>query len=362
MNEASLLALHREMVAIPSTSTQEQALCDYLEDWLRGQGVEVRRWHDNLYATCGEGPLLCFNSHFDTVPPSPGWTRPPYQVEVINGRVYGLGSNDAKAAAAAMIAAFLRLRARGKSTRVRLLLTLVSQEETGGMGTEVLIPELYRQGLMPQAVIVGEPTGLEVAIAQKGLLILELRCAGQACHAAHRRALGAPNALRLLAQDLAALDTVDLGPPHPWLGPVTVEPTMASGGTAYNIIPAEAQCVIDVRTNPSPNQSDTVSRLRAAVQGELRILNDRLVPYEIDPGHLLVRAAKRARLGTKLFGSRGLSDLVLFEGIPAIKVGPGETIRSHTPDEFVLESEILAGANFYEEVALAYGRLMAGEA
>lgn len=355
MTDAELLALHRELVAIASPSHQEKPLVDHLEARLTSLGVAVERFGDNLFATCGEGPLLCFNSHVDTVPPAPGWTRPPHQATVENGRVFGLGSNDAKASVAAMVAAFLRLSRR--PPRARVLLTLVCEEETGGKGAEALVPELRRRGLDPAAVIVGEPTGLDIAIAQKGLLVLELREKGQACHAANGRALDAPNALRALARDLVALDAVDLGPDHEALGPVTLEPTVAHGGGARNTIPAEASCVLDVRTNPSSPHAETVARLRAAVKGELAVLSDRLRPAELAANHPLVRAARAARPEAKLFGSRGLSDLVFFAPTPAVKVGPGETGRSHAPDEYVLESELLDGARFYERAALAYADL-----
>jgi len=359
MNETELLALHRELVAIPSVSHQERALCDHLEAWLRARGVQVERVGDNLFAAsapAGSG-YLCFNSHLDTVPASPRWTRPPHQVEVVNGRVYGLGSNDAKAAVAAMIAAFLRLRGRPDSPPV--LLALVCDEETGGKGAEVLLPYLRQRGIRIQAAIVGEPTGLDIVTSQKGLLLLELRAQGRACHAAHGRALGAPNALRILAQDLVALDAAELGPDHPTLGPVTIEPTMAHGGTARNTIPAEASCFLDVRTNPFPGQLEIASRLQSVVRGELKIVSDRLAPCEIPSDHALVLAARKARPQARLIGSRGVSDWVWFSGheIPAVKAGPGETERSHTPDEYVLESEVLEGAVFYERTALAYGEL-----
>jgi acetylornithine deacetylase len=352
MTDAELLALHRELVAIPSLSHQEQALCAYLESRLRSLGVQVERFGDNLFMSHGSGPVLCFNSHFDTVPAAAGWTRPPHEVVVEQGRVYGLGANDAKASVAAMVAAFLRLKARPLG--VKLVLTLVCEEETGGKGAEVLVPELARRGLAAEAVVVGEPTGLDVAVAQKGLLVLELRETGRACHAAHGQALGAKNALRALARDLVALEGVDLGPVHPELGPVTLEPTVAKGGSARNSIPAEASCILDVRTNPTPSHADMVERLRAAVKGELVVLSDRLRPTEISESHPLVRAAQAARPEAKLFGSRGLSDLVFFSPTPAIKVGPGQTERSHAPDEFVLENELLAGARFYEQLVLAY--------
>jgi acetylornithine deacetylase len=145
---------------------------------------------------------------------------------------------------------------------------------------------------------------------------------------------------------------VDLGPAHPRLGPVTLEPTMARGGTARNMVPAEASCVLDVRTNPELAPEEIVARLRAAVSGELRVASARLRPYEIADDHPLVRAALAARPQARTFGSRGLSDLVFFTGIPGIKVGPGSSERSHTPDEFILEEEVLEGARFYERLVL----------
>jgi acetylornithine deacetylase len=292
--------------------------------------------------------LLAFNSHIDTVPPAAGWTMKPWEPTVIDGRVFGLGSNDAKASVAAMTAAFLRLRAGGGPRGCRVALTLVVQEETGGDGAEILVPELARQGLGPDAAVIGEPTGLDVAVAQKGLLMLELRTKGQACHAAHGRALGAKNAVRELARDLVALEGVDLGPDDPELGPLTMEPTLAAGGTARNVVPAEASCALDVRINPGPDPDELLGRLRAAVGGEVVVRSDRLKPCRTDPSHPLVPAALAARPGAVAFGSRGLSDWVYFRDCPSIKVGPGRTERSHTPDEFVLESEILEGAAFYE--------------
>jgi len=346
MNDVELLALHREIVGIPSISRDERAVADHLESFLKMQGCGVERIGHNLLVAEGEGPAVCLNSHFDTVPPMPGWTRPPHQVEVIDGRVYGLGSNDAKASVAAMIAAFLRLKQRGGPP---LVLALACEEETGGEGSERLVQELLRRRTALTAAIVGEPTALDVTVAQKGLLILELVTEGRACHAAHGRALKAPNALRQLALDLVALDRVELRD-HPALGPVTLEPTVASGGTIRNAIPAEARCVIDMRTNPNQSPAEIVERLRAVVKGRLEVVSDRLGPCEIAPEHPLVRAALRARPRTELIASRGVSDWIFFQnaGIPTMKVGPGRTERSHAPDEFVLETEILEAARFYE--------------
>ncbi len=355
-----LLALHRGLVATPSLSGEEDAACALVAAFLARHGAEPQRVGNNVVALCGAGPVVCLNSHLDTVPASPAWTRPPHEPAVVDGRVYGLGSNDAKASVAAMLAAFVRLAPDAPRLGVRVMVALTAQEEVGGKGAEALVPELARRGLAPAGVIVGEPTGLDVAIAQKGLLVLELHGRGQACHAANGRALGATNAIRALARDLLALDGVEFGPPHPTLGPVTLEPTIVKGGTARNMVPGEATCLLDVRTNPRPDQRETYERLRAAVGGgELVLVSERLRPYEIDAAHPLVAAAAEARPEARLYGSRGLSDLVFWDA-PGIKAGPGLTERSHTPDEFVLESEILAGARFYEAAVRAFAGRVRG--
>jgi len=355
-SDAELLALHREIVAIPSLSGQEGPLVEHLRGWFAARGVEAERIGDSLVARSGAAPFFCLNTHLDTVPACAGWSRGPHDVTTIDGRVHGLGSNDAKASVAAMIAAFLRLSARPGAPAGGLLLTLVAQEEVGGKGTEALLPELARRGIVPAAAVVGEPTGLDVAVAQKGLLVMELTASGDACHAAHGRALGARNAIRELAKDLLALEAVDLGPAHPLLGPPTLEPTIVQGGTARNAVPAQATCLLDARINPEPGPAETAGRVRSAVRGELRVVSDRLRPVEIDPAHPLVGAALRARPGARTFGSRGVSDWVFLgaAGVPAIKCGPGLTERSHTADEYVLESEVREGASFYEALVRAF--------
>jgi len=346
IGDAELLLWHRELVRTPSVSGDEAALAEKVVAYLRERGAQADLIGSSVLAVHGEGPVVCLNSHLDTVPPTPDWTTDPFVVDVDRGRVRGLGSNDAKASVAAMTAAWLRLR--DEPPGLCVVLALSAEEETTGSGAEMLVLELRRRGLTPEAVFVGEPTGLDVAVTQKGLLVLEVAARGDACHAAHAQALGAVNAVHALARNLVALENVDLGPAHPDLGPITVTPTVLTGSPSRNRTPAEATCVLDVRTNPGVATEDIVARLNAAVSGEVRVLSERLRPCGIDPEHPLVRAAVAARAEAKTVASRGVSDLVHFRGIPGIKVGPGRTERSHTADEFVLESEILDGARFYE--------------
>jgi acetylornithine deacetylase len=358
--EREILALHRRITGIRSVSGDEAALADFLADFLARTGVAPERLGNSLLATLGSGPLLLLDTHLDTVPPGPGWSRDPWHVESIDGKIYGLGANDAKAAAAAMISAFLAFREA--DLPFTLALALVEGEETSGIGTENVLAALARRGTPPAAAVVGEPTGLDVAVAQKGLVILELVAKGDTCHAAHAAALGATNAVRRLAHDLVALEKVDFGPPHPFLGPITLEPTQLKAGTARNVVPGEATAVLDVRTTPALDRKKVVARVERAVASEVRVLSDRLLPRETSPDEMLVHAAEQARPEARLYGSATLSDLSFMAGIPAIKVGPGETERSHTADEFVLEDEIVTGARFYTRLVRAYAELMCPEA
>ncbi len=363
--DREILALHRAITAIPSVSGEEGALADFLGDLLRKNGVAVTRLGAagaTLLATVGEGPLLLFDTHLDTVPPAPGWTRDPWDVQAIDGRVYGLGSNDAKAAVAAMTAAFLAFGAA--KLPFTLALALVEGEETRGTGTEAVLAELARRGTPPAAAVVGEPTGLDLAVAQKGLLVLELVARGDACHAAHAATPGCrqrrpPAGPRLGG---AGGGGPRPSPSAPRPGHPGADPT--AGGHS-------AQRGAGRGRGPA-RRPHHAGRSRVEAGGARPERRDRRGAGALGPpaargrrrrGH----AARRRRAR----GPRGcapgpastarptLSDLVFLAGIPAVKCGPGRTERSHTADEFVLESEILAGARFYTRLVRAYAEQMA---
>jgi acetylornithine deacetylase len=358
LGDDALLALHRRLVAIRSVSGEEAEIAGWVESLLRENGVEVERlgnsvlaWHR---ASAQDAPIVLLNSHLDTVPAAPGWTLDPWTATRADGKVIGLGANDAKASVAAMIAAFLD--AAGKNLPFTLALGLVEGEETKGIGAERLAITLRERSQEPAAVVVGEPTGLDLAIAQKGLLVLELVAQGDAAHAAHARRLGARNAVRCLARDLVALEALDLGPEHPQLGQATCEPTLLRGGTARNVVPAEAAVILDVRTVPGEDYAALIGRVQAIVDGEVRVLSERLKPCGTDPDAAIVRAAQAARPQARLYGSPTLSDWVHFRAYPAVKIGPGDSDRSHRPNEYLHEQELLDGARFYRDLLAAYAR------
>lgn len=353
-----LFAFHQKLVETPSESHHEGPIADFVADWLTAQGAMVARVGDNVIARAGQGPELLFCSHLDTVAATAAWTRPPHEVTRDGERIYGLGSNDAKASVAAMTEVFLEVLANGGP--VSLTLLLVPEEETGGKGAEVSWPHLRDHGLRPAGVVVGEPTALDIASSQKGLLILELTAMGDGGHSANAAATKAVNAMRVLARDIVALEDIDLGAAHPDLGFTTLEPTVTRAGERRNMVPDRATTWLDLRTVPGVAHADLIAAVQEVVQAEVRVHSERLAPIACPPGAAVLAAAQAARPGAKVYGSRTMSDMVWFREVPAIKVGPGRTERSHTPDEFVLASELEEGVRFYRDLATAFAAQLSG--
>ncbi len=359
MNDGDLLEFHRRLVATRSVSAEETPAIRFVGEVLARAGVETRVVpRGGILALLGTGgPVMVWNTHLDTVPPAPGWTGDPWTPRVGDGRVVGLGSNDAKASVAAMVGALLRIRREpGGLGGIRLALALAVEEETTGQGSRTLRQAMDQAGWPPAAVLVGEPTGMEPAVSQKGLAVIRVVARGDACHAAHARALGARNAIRELARVIARMPDVLEGADDPDLGPVTVEPTQIQGGTARNVVPGEASCYLDVRTNPGIDAQEVARRLSEDLSCEAEVHSGRFVPCRTDPGSPLVRAVLQALPGARPFASRGVSDWVAFRDVPAVKIGPGRTERSHTADEFVLEEEVLHGALAYQAIAGTWAR------
>ena len=346
MTASEVLAIHRQMVKTPSVSGSECELADWAEGYLRDLGAEVWRVGHSVVARAGSGPRLMLDTHLDTVPAAPGWTHEPWGARVLDGAVFGLGSNDAKASGAAMIGAFASVVHSGGPCEV--VLALVEQEETTNKGTLSVLSWLQDElDWIPEGAVVGEPTELQIGVAQKGLLILELVAKGTVCHSARADELGATNAIFELADDLVRLRTLSLGPPDLFLGNTTLQVTVAHAGDVHNQLPSEAVATLDIRTVPGLNHDDLVSHIQGQVKSEVRVRSNRLKPYACKVEQRIVRAAIATSARSKPFGSATMSDQVHFRVTPCIKCGPGVSARSHTVDEFVLEAEIVDGFEFY---------------
>jgi acetylornithine deacetylase len=342
-------------VAIRSVSGQEAALADAIEADLAEAGLRARRQANNLLCELGDAPRprLLLNSHLDTVPPGQGWSHDPWQPQVHDGRLSGLGANDAKGCVVALLTTVLRLREllnRGERLGGTVVLALTAEEEINGQGLATILPELSPL----DAAIVGEPTGLVPMIAQRGLLVLRGVARGRSGHPANTPPGSADNAIAVAARDLDTLAAFDWGPEHPLLGRCHAHPTRIYGGVANNVVPDTCEFMLDVRTTPGETHGALYERLRAAFRSELCVHSERLVPVETASDAAIVRAACRARPGVSPAGSAAMSDMVFLAGVPAVKLGPGQSARSHTPDEFITADELEQGFATYLQVVREY--------
>jgi acetylornithine deacetylase len=345
MDPSELIRLHADLVSIPSLSHQEEQIADFVQERLERSSPSCIRLGNNVIAFGSEKPRLLLNSHLDTVPSTPAWTREPHRADREDGKLYGLGSNDAKGAVAAMICAFEAAVSLGLQD---VAIMLVQEEETGGAGTEVAWPYVRDElGWSPEGVIVGEPTELNIACSQSGLLVVELISRGVACHAANAQAAELPNPIFALARDLAKVPSLQLPGGISGAEKATIQPTVLTGAEARNQVPAEARAVLDLRTLPGQDHEELIAFLSAEFESEVGVRSRRLEPFACSPEGGLVRAIRAALPAAQIFHSRTMSDLVFFGGVDAVKFGPGKSARSHTSDEWIWEHELIAGGEAY---------------
>ncbi|HUR27649.1 MAG TPA: M20/M25/M40 family metallo-hydrolase, partial [Planctomycetota bacterium] len=338
--------LLQELVALPSVSGDEDAIARFVCDFLRENGIDHERLGNTVLAKLerGAGPKLLLNSHLDTVPVGNGWTRDPMREEWNDGRLFGRGANDAKASVAAMLSALVALKS-ARALRGEVQLALTACEETTNAGMSAALAHLG----LPDGAVTGEPTGLEVVRAQSGLAVLTAEWRGRSCHAAHVARVEHENALLLAARELGmCAPYVEVGEPHALLGKSTLVATVLESGARHNVVPDRAHAIFDGRLAPPLTAADGVRSLAERMpNARIAARSDRLRPIETREDHPLVRAALEAASRQTAIGSSTLSDMALLQGVPCVKCGPGETARSHTPDEFVLATELEAGAAFY---------------
>ncbi|MEW6742572.1 MAG: M20/M25/M40 family metallo-hydrolase [Planctomycetota bacterium] len=359
MIPASPEQLLLELVAIESPSGAEHHIADYVSQVLRAWKLDVERLGNTTVATLerGRGPKLLLNTHVDTVPIGAGWTRNPLGGSWEGECLYGRGANDAKVSVAAMMWA-MRESLEGRIPDGTVQLALTEGEETTHAGITKVIERLG----LPDGAVTGEPTGLQVVRAQSGLAVLSAVWHGSSCHAAHVARVPHENALLAAASEISqTAPWIALDGTHPLLGASTITATVLHAGERHNVVPDRAEALFDARLSPLHSAGDAEAVLRRRLpRAEVSVKSARLRPFETAAGHPLVRAALAAAGRENAIGSSTMSDLALLQGVPSIKCGPGETARSHTPDEFVNRSELLAGTVFYTRfVPLALEALVA---
>jgi acetylornithine deacetylase len=346
-----VVELLQRLVATPSLSGKEDAAARLVAAWAADHGLKATWNGPNVVITVSgaKGHRVLLNSHLDTVAPVAGWQTDPYTPQLNGDKIIGLGANDAKGCGAAMLCAVADLAKRG-GFKGEIVLALTVEEETGGKGLEAIIASL---GTFDAAVI-GEPTGLSLCIAQKGLVLLEMVTTGTARHAAHAWRIPGKNAVVEASHAIARLDGWRPGVEHPLLGPVTCEVTRINGGTRSNVIPDECIVTLDVRTVPGCTPEDVATQVAKRTGANVNLKSGRLAPMETDGNAAIVQHARRVLPTAPLIGSATLSDAVWTRHIPTIKIGPGETDRSHTAGEYVTTAELDAGVAFYGNLLASY--------
>jgi acetylornithine deacetylase len=337
------IALLQQLIQTPSFSREEAGTADLLMQFLGQHGIPAQRQGNNVWAVSktwdASRPTLLLNSHHDTVKPGPSWTYPPFGATLEGDRLTGLGSNDAGASAVSLLAVFRYFYEQ--PTAFNLICAITAEEEVSGAnGVKSILLELGKIDLG----IVGEPTGMNAAVAEKGLLVLDGVARGRTGHAARDEG---DNALYKALDDINWLRTYQFPNVSEMLGPVKMTVTQITAGTQHNVVPDECRYVVDVRPTECYSNEEILEIIRAHVQADITPRSTHLQSSGLPLGHPLVQ--KAVAMGKTTYGSPTLSDQALMR-FPTLKMGPGDSARSHAPDEYILLSEIRGGIADYIEL------------
>ncbi len=333
--------LLKQLIVIPSFSREENLTADLIEKFLNDRGVITQRkinniWAQNKYYDAAK-PTILLNSHHDTVKPNSGYTRDPFAATVEDGKLYGLGSNDAGGCLVSLILTFLYFYEQTDLKYNMVLATTAEEEISGVNGLELIIPELGKLDFG----IVGEPTLTQLAIAEKGLMVLDCVAHGKSGHAAREEGV---NAIYEAINDINWFRSFRFPEESEVFGPVKMSVTIINAGSQHNVVPATCTYTVDVRVTDAYRNEEVLEIIRSHVKSEVTPRSIRLKPSKIDKDHPIVQAG--IKLGRTTYGSPTTSDQSLLD-IPSLKVGPGDSGRSHTADEFIYVEEIRDGIKLY---------------
>ncbi|MBQ7513198.1 MAG: M20 family metallo-hydrolase [Prevotella sp.] len=321
-----------QLISTPSVSREETAAADILADFIGKCGLPVTRIGNNILvqeALDDNKPTLLLNAHIDTVKPVSTWTRDPFTPTIEDDRLYGLGSNDCGGGLVSLLQAYRMLR--GLPTSYNLVFLASCEEEVGGAnGFSLALPQLPKIDV----AIVGEPTGMQPAIAEKGLMVIDAVAHGVSGHAAREEGV---NAIYEAIEDLQFIRNYKFRKKSLLLGPTKMTVTIINSGSQHNVIPDECRFTIDVRTNEFYQNEFLFAFLQKHLKSELKARSFRLSSSHIPVGHPLIQRC--VDMGMNPFGSPTLSDQALMP-FPSFKLGPGQSARSHSADEFICISEI----------------------
>ena len=334
------VALLMRLIATPSVSRAEGGAADVMEAELRRCGIEYTREGNNLWTTDPQyderRTTLLLNAHIDTVKPVESWTRNPYSPTLEGDTLYGLGSNDCGGGLTALLQVYRALKDRPRPYNL-IYLASAEEEVSGVDGIRRVLPLLPRIDV----AIVGEPTAMQPAIAEKGLMVLDITAHGRSGHAARNEGV---NAIYEALDDLCWIRSHRFDRVSRFLGPTKMQATVVNAGTQHNVVPDECKIVVDVRTNELYTNEEVFDIISSHCKSECRARSFRLHSSRIDLNHPLVERC--VALGLQPFGSPTLSDQALMP-FASLKLGPGQSARSHSADEYIKVSEIEHAIGLY---------------
>ena len=333
--------LLKKLIATPSVSRNEKDAADIMEQTIRSYGFEPQREANNIWIIDPHydesRPTLLLNAHIDTVKPVASWTRNPFSPDVEEGVLYGLGSNDCGGGLCSLLQLFRMLTAKPQQYNL-IYLASAEEEVSGKDGITRALPLLPHIDL----AIVGEPTGMNPAVAEKGLMVLDVIAHGKSGHAARNEGV---NAIYEALDDMRWIRDYKFEKVSEFLGPTKMTLTVVNAGTQHNVIPDKCTMLVDIRTNEFYDNEEVFEFIRQHLKSEVKAHSFRLKSSRIDPEHPLIK--KCVAMGMKPFGSPTLSDQALMH-FPSFKLGPGESSRSHSANEFIRISEIRDAIAKYE--------------
>lgn len=338
---ANAIGLLKKLIATPSFSKEEKETAEIIKSFLESNGIATKSYLNNVYAFNKyfdeSKPTILLNSHHDTVRPNKGYTLDPFTPIEEDDKLYGLGSNDAGGCLVSLIATFIHYYNR-QNLKYNLILAITAEEEISGHnGVEILLPRLPKIDFG----IVGEPTLLNMAVAEKGLLVLDCTNHGRAGHAAREEG---DNAIYKAVKDIEWFMHYRYDKVSDLLGPMKMSVTIINAGTQHNVVPQECRFTVDIRVNELYTFEEVLGIIRANVQCDVQPRSSRLRSTSIPIDHPLVQAG--IELGRSYYGSPTTSDKALMN-FPTLKMGPGDSARSHTADEYIYVDEIGAGIDMY---------------
>jgi acetylornithine deacetylase len=347
------LILLSDLIAQPSFSREENLTGDIIYSFFEHLGIPCHRVKNNIWAYNKYfdplKPTILLNSHHDTVKPNPGYTKDPFTPITEDGKLYGLGSNDAGGCLVSLLATFLYYH-DATDLKYNICFAATAEEEiSGANGMELFIQEsakIHALGRHPgDFAIIGEPTQMQMAVAEKGLLVLDCIVRGQAGHAARDEGI---NALYLALEDINRIKNHTFDKVSPFLGPVKMTVTsILTENKAHNVVPDTCSFVVDIRVNELYTFDEILDILQKNLTSVINPRSKRLRSSMIPENHPVVIAGKK--MGKRVYGSPTTSDKALV-GIPALKMGPGDSARSHTADEYIYINEIEEGINDYIKI------------